>query len=110
MNVIAVADDFRRDFFALQDGAGQARCAMSERRHAVEQMRRMLRAGRDRLRPASYVAAGVPQRHPRSMGRDPSNQIEAALELGSQRDDADVGARAFDFGSSSAAENASPSF
>ena len=47
MDVDAVADDLGRDQVALEDGADEAGLAMAERRHAVEQVRRVTRARGD---------------------------------------------------------------
>ena len=43
-----VADQFGGNFFSLKDGADKARLPMVERRHAIEEMRGMARAGRNR--------------------------------------------------------------
>ena len=90
--------NLRGDFVGLQHGAGEARRAMVQRRHAVEQMRRVPRAGGDRRERLFVGRRRVAERHAVSARREPANEIETAVELGRQRHDADVGRRARDLG------------
>ena len=92
MDVDAVADDFRRDFVGLQHRAGQPGRAMAERRHAVEEMRRVARAGGDRRERLLVGGRGVAERDAMPARDEPANEIEAAVELRRERHDADVGA------------------
>ena len=95
---MAVADDLRGDIVGLQHRAGEARCAMMERRHAVEEMRGLPRARRHRRDRFLVGRARVPERHAMAARGEQPHQIQTALELGRQRDDADVGRRALDLG------------
>ena len=67
MDVNAVADDFGRHVIVLEHGAGQAGRAVADRRHAVEQMRGVARAGGDALERLLVGRAGMSERHSMSV-------------------------------------------
>ena len=96
MHVRAVADDFRRDLPGLQHGAGQTRRAMIERRHAVEEMRRLPCARCDRRGRLFEARARMPERDAVAARGQPANQLQPALQLRRERDDPDVRRPAFD--------------
>jgi hypothetical protein len=48
MHVKSIADQFGGDFLRLKNRAGEAGTPVSKRRHAIEQVRRMPRAGFNR--------------------------------------------------------------
>ena len=98
MHVDAVADDFRGDFVGLQHGADQTRRAMAERRHPVEEVRGLARAGVDRGERFFVGRTRMAQRHAMPARRQPAHQIEAAVQLRRERHDADVRRRALDLG------------
>jgi len=90
VHVKSVADDFRRDLLGLQHGAGEAGRAVAERRHAVEEMRRVARAGGDRLERLLVGRAGVAERHPMPARGEPAHEIESAVQLRRDRHDSNV--------------------
>jgi hypothetical protein len=47
VDVHAIAHDFRRDFVMLEHGTDKPRCPMADRRHPVEEMRRLTRPSGD---------------------------------------------------------------
>ena len=96
MDVKAVADDLGRDFLGLKDGAGQPGRAVAEGRHAIEQMCRLTRAGRDRRERLVVGRRRMAERHAVAARRQPSDQVDPAVELRRERDDADVGCGALD--------------
>ena len=55
--------------------------AMAERRHAVEQMRRVPRARRDRRERLVVGRAGVAERHAMPARAEPPDQVEPAVQL-----------------------------
>ena len=97
MHVKAVADDFRRDFIGRQHRAGEAGHAVIERRHPVEQVRRLLRTSGNGRTGLVVARRGMSQRHAMTARHQPADQIEAAIELRRQRHDADVRRRPLDF-------------
>ena len=98
MDVEPVANHFRRDFFALQDGPGQPWRPVLEERHPVEQVRRLARTRLHGRQPVVERAARVPDRDVMAVRHQPADQIESAIELRRDRDDADVRCGTFDFG------------
>ena len=98
MHVRAIADDFRGDFVGLQHGAHQPWCAMTQRRHAIEEMRRVPRACLDRRERFVVGRARVAERHAMPTRHEPPYQIKPAIELRRHRDDPDVGRGALDLG------------
>src|SRR2546427_13026545 len=69
---------------------------MTKRRHAIEEMRGMLRARADRFERLIVGGRRVPERDSRNSRREPSNQFESAVQLRRDGDDADVGCGALD--------------
>ncbi len=100
MHVNAVADELRGDFVGLQNRAGEAGRAMVERRHAVEQMRRLAGAGGDCRERFLVGRRRMTERHAMSARRSHATRSSAAVELRRERDDADVGRRALDLAQS----------
>ena len=98
MDMDTVTDDFRGDLLALQHGSSKARRAMTDRRHAVEQVRRLPRAGTNGCERFLVGGARVSQRDVMSACDEPSNQVEATRELRRQCHDPDVGRRPLDLG------------
>ena len=98
MNVGAIADQFCGDLLGLEHRPSEARRAMVDRRHPVEQMRRLSGPGRDGRGRLLERRRRMPQRDAMAAPGEPANQLEAAIQLRRQRDDADVGRRAFDLG------------
>ena len=98
MHVMAVADELGRDVVAREHRAGESRLAMRHRPHAIEEMRRLARAGGDRRLAFLERRAGMSERHAHAGRGERSRQIESAVDLRRERDDADVGAMAIDDG------------
>ena len=90
MHVVAVADDLRRHGVLGQHGAGQPGRAVRHRRHPVEQVRGVARAGGDAGQRLLVGRGRVAERHAMAGGDQRLGQIEAAVELDGHRDDADV--------------------
>ena len=84
VHVVAVADQLRGHVLARQHGARQSGRAMRQRRHAVEEMRGVPRAGVEGGHRLIEVGAGVAERHAVAGGAQRAHQIETALELGRQ--------------------------
>ena len=76
---------------------------MAERRHPIEQMSGLPRARFDRRARLRQRRAGVAERHTASARHEVPNQIERAIQLGRERDDADAVAGGVDFGEDVAA-------
>ena len=97
MDVMAVADELGGDVVAREDRADQPGIAMRHRPHAIEQMRRVTwRRRRSPPAPPRTIAPEWPS-DTRMPARDErADEIEPAIELGRERDDADVGAVALD--------------
>ena len=91
MDVHAVADQFRGHLVGLQDRAYQPWRAMVERRHAIEKMRRLTGARRDRRKRLFVARSRMPQRHAAAVRHQPFNEGKASVDLGRERDDADIG-------------------
>ena len=98
MHVHAVADQLGDHLVALEHRAGETRRAMADRRHAIEEMRRLPRAGANAVDRLVVGRARVSERHVMPVRDEIANQIDRAVELGRDRDDADVRARRGDFG------------
>lgn len=98
MDVMAVANQLRRDLVGLQDRADQAGRPVPERRHPIEEMRGLPRPGLNRREPFLVARARVPQRHATPARDQPPHQVEAAIQLGGERHDADVRRGALDLG------------
>ena len=98
MHVHAVADDLGRHLVVLEHGAGQAGRAMAERRHAIEEVRRVTRAGADALERLFVRRAGMSERHVMPVRGERANERQRAVELRRNRHDADVGPRRRDLG------------
>src|SRR5438445_128744 len=64
MDVKTVANDLGGNFLSLENRAGQTGSAMVERRHAVEQMRRLTRARGDRGKRFVVSGGGMAERNP----------------------------------------------
>ena len=77
MNMKAVADDFRGDLLGLENRPDQPRRAMAERRHAVEEMRRLPRARGNRGKGLIVGRRGMPERYAMPTRRQPGNQVES---------------------------------
>ena len=75
VDVIAVANHLGRDFFALENGPGQARRAVAEGRHAIEQVGRMARPGGD-------CFEALLERRRRMAHRDAESARHRAIEPG----------------------------
>ena len=88
---------------ARQHGAGEAGLTMAERRHPIEQMRRLPRARVDRRARLRQRRARMPERHTTAARHEVRDQIERALQFGRERDDADAVAGGVDLGNDVAA-------
>ena len=97
MDMKPVADHLGRDFVGLQNCSCESGRAMVKRRHAIEQMRRLPRAGGDAGERLLEGRARVSEGYIVASRCEPSDQIEAAIKLGSDGHDADVWSRALDF-------------
>ncbi len=98
VHVYAVADDFRGDFLRLQHGPGKPGCSVRHGRHAIEQVRGLPGTGGDRSRGLIERRGRVAERHAVATLGEPANQVETAVQLRRERDDAHVGRRARDLG------------
>ena len=88
MHVHAVDDHFAGHLRGAEHGAGQARCPVRERRHAVEEVRRVPGAGID-TGPALFVGgAGMPERHAVAGGGQAGDEIQRVRQFRRQGDDA----------------------
>ena len=96
MHVMAVADDFSSDFVGLEDGACKSWRAMLERRHAIEQMCRLPRAGGNCRERFLVRRVRMPERHVVAARRQPAHEIQPSIELRRDRHDSDVRRRALD--------------
>ncbi len=87
----AVADNLGRGLVRLQHGAHQPRCAVIQRPHAVEEVGGL--PGSSLYGGERFLVgrAGMSKRHAMSARGEPAHEIEAAVELGGERDDSDVG-------------------
>ena len=96
MHVKTVADELGGHLVGLQNRAHQTRRSVTERRHAVEEMGRVTRAGGNGLERLIVGRPGMSQRHAVAARQQPSDEIDSAIELWRERDDADIGRGAFD--------------
>src|SRR5687768_255194 len=87
MHMDAVADDFRRNLPARQDRACESGIAMAERRHPIEQMRRMPRACADCGARLVQCRSGVAERNPTAVRHEMPYQIERTVKFRRERDD-----------------------
>ena len=90
MDVHAVAHQLRRDVVVLEYRGRETGLAMAERRHPVEQMCRLPRAGVDPGERLLVGGARVTERDVMAVRRQVANQIQRAVELRRNRQDADV--------------------
>ena len=98
MDVGTVADNLCGDLVGLQDGAGKPWRAVTKRRHAVEEVGGLARPGGDRRERLLVSGRRMTERHPMSTRREPAHEVEAAIQLGRERHDPDVGRGALDLG------------
>ena len=89
----AVADDLGGHLVVLEHGARQSWSAVADRRHAIEEMRGLPRAGVDALERLLVRRAGVPERHAMAVRGERADERDRALELGRDGDDPDIGPR-----------------
>ena len=87
----AVTHDLGHHIVVLEDGAGQARSSMAERRHAIEEVRRVPRAGVDAGERLFVRGAGMSERYMVPEAAERANERQRAVDLRRNRDDADVG-------------------
>ena len=90
MHMHAVTDDLGHHIVVLEDSAGQARGAVPERRHAIEEVRRVPRAGVDAGERLLVRGAGMPERYVVPEATERANERQRAIDLRRNRDDADV--------------------
>ncbi len=92
----AVADEFHHDIGALDYCAGQARFAMVQRRHPVEEMRGLRGARSNGGHRLCVGRAGVPERDTDAERPQPGDEFQCAVDLRRERHDADVSGMALD--------------
>src|SRR5206468_10400440 len=79
------------DVIGLQNRSRQSRSAVVERRHAIEKMRRLARAGGNRGQRFVVRRVRMTERDAMASRGEPADQIEPAVELWRDGDNADVG-------------------
>ena len=97
MHVNAVADQLGDDLVGSSTAPASPGRAMRQRRHPIEEMRRVPRAGANACQRLLVGRAGMPERHAMAVRDEIANEVERAVELRRHRDDADVGSRGSDF-------------
>ena len=89
VDVQPVGDHPDRDPLVLEDGRGRPGFAVVERRHRVEQVRRVSRAGLDPAPHLLVAGVGVPDRDHDATGCQGLDHGQRARQLGGDGDDAD---------------------
>src|SRR5688572_20401764 len=90
MDVVAIADQFSRHLVTREHGTRNARSPVRERRHAVEQVRRVTRTGLDGRNCRIEIGAGMSEGYDATGGRERANQVDPAGKLRRERHDADA--------------------
>ena len=80
VDVHAVANHLGRNRLVLEDGAGEARRPMAHRRHAIEEVRRLPRAGFDSCDRLLVARARVTERDSKSRADEIGDEIDRAVE------------------------------
>ena len=91
MDVVAVAHQLSGNLDRLQDRPGKTRLAMPHRRHAIEEMRGLLRAGVDRGLALIETRRGMAQGHDAPDPGQIADQFETAVYLRRKGHDSHVG-------------------
>ena len=96
VDVEAVADHLARDLVVGEHGPGQAGRPVRQRRHAIEQVRRVAGPGGDPGLGLVERRRRMAERHPMAGADQPGDQIEGAVQFRRQRDQPHRGAMRVD--------------
>src|SRR5262245_50479337 len=96
MHVHAVANNLGGDVVVIEHSRRQPGRAVEEWRHAIEEMRRVARTGRDCLERLLVRSARMPKRDKVSVRGETADEIDSPIQFRRDRDDPDVLPRALD--------------